>query len=195
MKYSEYLTCANKHLLGCESLLRSLENDSSSHPNDCVLLELYYLAGYILEGLTVYHAYKLFNWDWNPTPADWGHNEDIQRKYNPNFTYETNLDYYYKDSRQVHGNIFYFNYRDPDRTLAVQGHHFQDIVKYLLQTSGTTFEGVPYFGNGEIDRDIKTLIDNWCPKVRYQNTNVYGLTLDKIKNLIATCRLIFNHHQ
>lgn len=60
MRYTEYLDCAKKHLLGCTSML--LAYDTSQHDEGNVWLELYYLAGYIMEGVTVYSTYKLLGW-------------------------------------------------------------------------------------------------------------------------------------
>ena len=57
MTYNEYLSCAEKHLKGCKSLLESYNSGRSSDTH--VWLELYYIAGYILEGIAVYSAYKL----------------------------------------------------------------------------------------------------------------------------------------
>ena len=70
MRYIEYLSCAEKHLRGCSSLLMSYKPDSTHDIH--VWLELYYLSGYIIEGITIYSAYKLNGW-----PSE----DDIQKRY------------------------------------------------------------------------------------------------------------------
>lgn len=182
MTYTEYLSCAEKHLKGCQSLIDSYQPGNLSDLH--VWLEIYYMSGYILEGITVYSAYKLFHW-----PA----NEDIERRYNIPFTMSSGIDYYYK--RTVSGNEIF-----PGRTtnsLSVQGHRFQDIIKNRLKPS-PQFNDIPYLGDGHIDSDIEHLIDNWSPKVRYyyigQSTPIPILNQDIIARLINTCYTIFVNH-
>jgi hypothetical protein len=169
-------------LKGCKSLMDSYQ---SGKPTDMhVWLELYYISGYILEGLTVYSAYKLYNW-----PV----NEDIKRRYNIPFTNATGIDFYY--NRIINGNEIF-----PGRSvnsLSVQGHRFQDIIKSKLR-SNPSFNDLPYIGNGDIDQDVEHLIDNWSPDVRYcylgQNNPIPILNQDVIIRLIDTCNKIYVNH-
>lgn len=188
MTYDEYLLCAEKHLRGCISLLGSYRQNPTEDTN--VWLELYYLSGYIIEGITIYSAYKLNNW----TPTD-----DIQRKYNLNFTQQTNLDFFYVRSYKRNGVEIipsYFQNR-PQGALSVQGHRFQQIVKNLLKQN-PSFNNVPYIGHGNIDSDIENLIDNWGPEVRYQYQNglspIPNLNYDVICRLMNTCMTIYQNH-
>ena len=182
MKYNEYLSCAEKHLKGCKSLMASYQPGQSSDYH--VWLELYYMSGYILEGLTVYSAYKLYNW-----PP----NEDIQRRYNIQFTQNTGIDFYYIRKKSSGEEIF------PGRTrnsLSVQGHHFQDIIKNTLRMN-PSFNDIPYIGNGDIDPDVEILIDRWLPEVRYYyagQLNLPVLNQDVIERLINTCFTIYTNH-
>lgn len=58
MLYSEYLRCAEKHLKSCKAFLSSYQPNKN---NDFeVFMELFYITGYVLEGLTVYSAYKIY---------------------------------------------------------------------------------------------------------------------------------------
>lgn len=182
MRYKEYLSCAEKHLKGCSSLLMSYKPDSIHDKH--VWLELYYLSGYIIEGITVYSAYKLNGWPFN---------DDIKRCCNETFTQLTGLDFYY-NRKNGERNIF------PDRntnSLSVQGHRFQDIVKNLLKID-PSFNDVPYIGMGEIDRDVEYLIDNWRPDIRYKYIDFHApfpqLNQDVIYRLINTCRIIYTKH-
>ncbi|MDE5887332.1 MAG: hypothetical protein K2H46_07085 [Muribaculaceae bacterium] len=182
MTYIEYLKSAEKHLKGCMSLLSSY---SEGQPFDAhVWLELYYVSGYILEGLTVYSAYKLYNWP---------QKEDIQLRYNREFTKNTGIDFYY--NRKISENEIF-----PGRTknsLSVQGHRFQPIVKQLLNPD-PSFNDIPYLGDGTIDADVESLIEHWSPKVRYyyhgQQFQYPSLNYDLIKRLITTCNTIYSKH-
>ena len=188
MTYNEYLSCAEKHLEGCKSLLESYNAGRSSDTHVC--LELYYIAGYILEGITVYSAYKLHNWK---------SSDDIQRRYNLNFTKETNLDFYHarirRDKKTGEETLIFPN--RPPGAMSVQGHKFQSIVMNLLK-SDPSFNDVPYLGNGVIDRDVETLINNWSPNVRYyhsgQSNPLPNLDYDIIDRLIKTCQIIYINH-
>lgn len=191
MKFGEYLRCAEKHLKGCDALLTSYQ--SSKKGNVFVWLELYYLSGYIMEGIAVYSAYKLNGWD----PET-----DIQSKYDKNFTQQTGLDFY---------NLRIVNKKDKDKPpisftpfchdgknkikYSVQSHHFQEIIKNLLRPN-PSFNGMPYFGDGEISSDVASLIDDWKPDVRYwyenQTKPLPLLNRDIIERLIKTCKTIYN---
>lgn len=190
MKYNEYLSCAEKHLKGCKSLLESYNSGKSSDIH--VWLELYYIAGYILEGITVYSAYKLNHWN---------SYDDIQWHYNLAFSQRTNLDFYYvrsnKDRITGAERVPPFFQNRPSGAMSVQGHKFQNIVMNLLKPD-PSFNDVPYLGNGEIDRDVEILINNWSPSVRYyhqrQTDPLPHLSYDIINRLINTCQTIYINH-
>lgn len=190
MTYNEYLLCAEKHLKGCKSLLESYKAGKSSDMH--VWLELYYIAGYILEGITVYSAYKLNHWN---------SSDDIQRHYNLAFSQRTNLDFYYVRSYRdrITGieRVPSFFQNRPSGAMSVQGHKFQSIVMNLLKPD-PSFNDVPYLGNGIIDRDVETLINNWSPSVRYyhpgQSNPLPSLDYDLINRLINTCQTIYINH-
>lgn len=189
MLYGEYLKCARKHLLACQELFDSYNDNQRT--NESVWLELYYLSGYIIEAIVVYSVYKLYNW--NPE-------KDIQNCYNWSFTRETGIDFYrlrrHPRTKEI---IVPDDLRNRDSQLSIEGHDFKSIVKKLLE-SNPSMDSVPYIGNGYIDEDIRRLIENWKPEVRYtyDSTNYRGingrlnlqLDYDVIKRLINTCRLI-----
>ncbi len=185
MTYDEYLICAEKHLKGCASLLSSYKAGQKHDKH--VWLELYYLSGYIIEGVVVYSAYKQNNWP---------QNEDIRKRWNLEFTKQTNLDFFYnrkiKDREEI--NRFYQNRTNG---LSVQGHRFQDIVKSLLRPD-PSFNNVPYVGNGQIDPDVEQLIEDWKPDVRYVHDRSSATSLklshDLIDRLINTCFTIYSQH-
>ncbi len=181
MKYVDYLSCAGKHLKACSSLLMSYKPNSIYDWH--VWMELYYLSGYIIEGITIYSTYKLNNW-----PLD----DDITCR-NDAFTQITGIDFYRK---RIEGNKVVSFKRDTDYSLCVEGHNFQKIAEKKLQKN-PSFNDVPYIGSGDIDPDVKILIDEWTPKIRYKTRldNDYPqLNQDVINRLINTCRIIFVKH-
>jgi len=180
MYYNEYLYCAKKHLNGCNSLFRSY-SPGSVHDSH-VWMELYYLSGYIIEGITVYAAYKLYNW-----PV----NDDIITVCNPSFTQQTKLDFWC--DRKVNGSSAFPSRAQDSTALSVQRHRFQNIVKCLLKSNPAT-NSVPYIGNGTIDQDVESLIDSWKPDIRYKyvgrNNPLSFLNEDIIRRLLDTCKTI-----
>lgn len=190
MTYKEYLSCAEKHLKGCTTLLNSYNSGKSTDIH--VWLELYYMAGYIIEGITIYSAYKLYQW--NP-------NDDIQKHYNLAFSQRTNLDFYYvrsyKDKITGLEKIPSFFQNRPSGAMSVQGHKFQTIILNLLKPD-PSFNDTPYLGNGSIDNDIEMLLNNWSPSIRYyylgQSSPLPVLSYDVIKRLIDTCQTIYIKH-
>lgn len=85
MIYEEYLECARKHLKSCRQILEGLKENTD---NKAAYLDIWYLSGYIIEGFTVYSAYKINNW--NPPSSE----KDIKKKYDRNFSKKTHLDFH-----------------------------------------------------------------------------------------------------
>jgi len=68
MRYKSYLNAARKHLKTCEVLLQQAENLNSQKTNDKalqqhLLLNLYYLTGYVFECSIKYGIYKAIKYD------------------------------------------------------------------------------------------------------------------------------------
>lgn len=188
MTYDEYLHCAEKHLKGCVSLLLSYKPNQKYDKH--VWLDLYYLSGYIIEGVVVYSAYKLNNWKLS---------DDIKKKYDLEFSRRTNLDFFY--NRTFQNNVdestrSFFQNRSIG-ALSVQGHRFQEIAKTLLRPN-PSFCGIPYLGDGIIDHDVEKLIEKWRPEIRYlyarKRNSLPALSQDVIARLLNTCFTIYSKH-
>lgn len=187
MLYSEYLRCAEKHLKFCKAFLGSYKSDAN---NDFeVFMELFYITGYVMEGLTIYSTYKIYGW-----PSNIGI-DDLNYR-NLAFVQRTNLDYFhYRDVLGADGKK-----RRVFPKLKVQGHGFQQIAMQLLANQGpfVNDNSTPYYGNGPLDSDVRLLIDLWKPEVRYYYRTHSGVstlpTLNKelITRLIDTCSLVFS---
>lgn len=185
MNYDEYLKCAEKHLKSCQQLLEGIK-ESTDNKEACI--DIWYLSGYIIEGFTVYSAYKINGW--NPISKDGV--KDIKLKYDKSFSYKTHLDFHYRrvyKGKSVFppGLITYF----------VQGHDYKSIIEGLL-VKEPVFKDVPIMGSGAIDSDVKILVDNWKPDIRYwykeeqmKEKKIPILTVDLLKRLIETCNDIY----
>lgn len=178
MNYEEYLECAQKHIKSCQQILNGLSNDKEE--NKEAYLDIWYLSGYILEGLTVYSVYKTYNW--NPP------HKDIQTKYDMCFSKRTHLDFYRQ--RTLHGeNVFQ---KESIKIIySVQGHDFQSIILNLLRNV-PTFKDFPILGGGDVDSDVELLVKKWKPNVRYwhepEDTNgIPTLNHALLERLINTC--------
>lgn len=185
MIYEEYLECARKHLKSCQQLLEGLKENTD---NKEAYLDIWYLSGYIIEGFTVYSAYKINGW--NPKSDDGV--KDIKYKYDKTFSHKTHLDFYY--CRVCKGKPVF-----PPGLIkyTVQGHRYQSIIEGLL-VKVPIFKDVPIMGFGAIDNDVKILVDNWTPDVRYwykedqmKGSKMPILTVDLLKRLIKTCNDVY----
>ncbi len=65
MIYEDYLKVALKHLRTCEYLRDNLSKVQNIEKKDAILRNLYYLCGYVLEGIINYGIYKTY---YNSTP-------------------------------------------------------------------------------------------------------------------------------
>ena len=187
MLYSEYLRCAERHLKSCRAFLDTYQPDPSRDFE--VFLEIFYITGYILEGLTIFSAYKLYGWPSNVEIDDLSY-------YDENFVQRTNLDYYhYRKLTDANGDTQYIK----NRGLKVQSHGFQQIAMALLSNQGpfVNDNSTPYYGNGQLDMDVRLLIDLWKPAVRYfyrghsAISSLPTLNKDLITRLVDTCTAIF----
>jgi len=171
--YDEYRKCAKKHLDAIKSIYNAILPYVPNIKNIKIWLELYYLSGYILEGLAIYAFYKINGW-----PEDRYVNEDDE-----NFTNATGVSFKKGNGNPIH----------------LEGHKFKKLQEVLCNEPQMT--GVPFFGDGNID-DYKVdyLINNWSTGVRYfLYYNVTSPNLGRIKlnstlihNLINTCEEIYN---
>ena len=64
--------------------MRGLESSSEAEINS-LLLDVWYVSGYILEGITIYLTYK---------QGGWTESDDIEKKFNRVFTSTCGVDYF-----------------------------------------------------------------------------------------------------
>jgi hypothetical protein len=58
MYYPEFKKASKKHLIACECLIFSLDNDDCSQKEKHILTTIYYLAGYIFETILKFSIYS-----------------------------------------------------------------------------------------------------------------------------------------
>lgn len=177
MLYTEYLDCAKKHLLGCTSMLLAYNSTQQDEGN--VWLELYYLAGYIIEAVTVYSTYKLLGW------------QDTVKieQYDRVFTQKHGIDFYGKNRKD--GLTYPLK---NSNVLGISHHQFGDIIDKFLRPN-PAFNDTPYIGGGQIDSDVYSLINTWKTEIRYYTSPAQtspALSKDLIVRLYKTCFAIVN---
>ena len=80
-KYPEFKRASKKHLLACECLIASLENDCKQKEKH-LLTTIYYLTGYIFETILKFSLYA---------SVDFDKNEDISKLNSHGITFENNI--------------------------------------------------------------------------------------------------------
>ncbi|WP_244263704.1 hypothetical protein [Fibrobacter succinogenes] len=220
MRFRDYIDTAQRHLISCEAICRTIEWDKcSNEEKNEILKDLFYLTGYILEALTIYTVYSRGHF--NP-------NKDIT-ELDIKFTKDTHVDYY--NTREIHPNKndpkdkFSISCRTPKNAESyetfnknleelnklirettiypIQSHKFFAIIQNVLNDSnkGLIFssENIPLFSNikvsnNEREKKILTLIMSWDSSLRY-STNQWNkikdiLTKENIEYIIILCKMI-----
>ena len=80
-KYSEFKRASKKHLITCECLISSLENECIQKEQH-ILSTIYYLTGYIFETILKFSLYLSVNFD---------KNKDISKLNSNSITYNENI--------------------------------------------------------------------------------------------------------
>lgn len=151
MQYTEYLNCSRKHLSSCRAAMRGLESSSEAEINS-LLLDVWYVSGYILEGITIYLTYK---------QGGWTESDDIEKKFNRVFTSTCGVDYF-RNRKMPEGMPPLEGTR-----YWIQSHRFNFLIDSVLRPQPTTYSNVPYIGDGYIDDDVKEIIKKWGTFIRY----------------------------
>lgn len=200
MRYDEYKLSAQKHLNACKKIVES--QAATPKVPKSLLIELWYLSGYIIEGLVVYSIYKQNGWE---------SDKDIEKTYDftessngessDEFTKRTGIDFYRsrRDGRSGKEHEWPVGGKPKYN---VQSHNFQVLIQNLLRNRNE-FDNVPYFGNNTIiDEDIKKMLNQWGTHLRYsyegQDKNkkiIDDLSFDTVTRLIKTCEEIYTEIQ
>ena len=191
MRFDEYKDCAEKHLKTIDGILKKYEgHEDELDSNPPLLIDIYYLCGYIIEGIVVYIAYKLSSWN-NTRDIDddkWyccNNVAEAQRMMNEIIT---NGFTFNKESRQIPNS--------PRPIYYLSGHLWPLIVRNVLQNSfAIQVQDIPYIDpNTPLgNRTCTILLDNWNTKIRYQRDLIirdrYGREIRPL--LLLNARTIF----
>ncbi|MCQ2049662.1 MAG: hypothetical protein MJZ22_01465 [Candidatus Saccharibacteria bacterium] len=176
MYRSDYLECAKKHKEACISAFAPYLNNADNAKSE-LLLELYYIIGYIVEGCVFYSTFIAGGFPPLRDVTDYDHN----------FTMATKIDFY--DCRKSYLSKEHQDCRDQLKSrkqlLYLTGHNFQSIVdNYLSSKAETMCWEIPYINKRvSIDCTAKDFIENWKPELRYSTMSKGDFALDN-KDLI-----------
>lgn len=181
MLYKEYLPAAYRHLASSKHMVQALMADPSAddHTSQSVLCDAYYLAGYVLEALTVYSLYSHYRYP---------DNQDIMKQFDSKFTQRSGVDFF-DDGKRVYKN----NPISLGNKYSLVHHTFQPIIQGPLSVI-SDLRDVPLIGNGATDPQHTQLMDQWSPAQRYQASvtispqqlNTFLDTCQRAANMIST---------
>lgn len=184
MVYEDYLDVALKHLKTCEIFKDNLNNVNNKKTKDYIIRNLYYLSGYILEGVINYCIYR-----------------EIKRR-NPSQTVDPLFEY----SKDAKGHICY-NYPNAKQKAAdpqlgyirweyrITSHLFSKnknvISKKLNAIKPANFRYINIIINKKNERDpVSLLFYEWnVNTVRYQTSSTHFQTFN---NNLLTEQNVFN---
>jgi hypothetical protein len=193
MLYTEYQTAAEKHLQACKAALSMFLNENSNNisqrkERQFLLMDIYYLSGYIFECTITYAIYKkAFDFHGKP-PFD--ETKNIKDTNNTTTFFGKGGAYFHNPPNSF---AFYKYYSDKlhnntnhTANYFVAGHNFQNNAELLnLILSGNTIPFICDRDSPPIDKfDIYDLILKWKPEKRYQVENI-PLSLADVQALIA----------
>lgn len=170
MKYTEYLTTAQRHLKSCQTFYNSIDWDTCGDPQP-ILRDLYYLTGYIFEAVVVYLIYNKGGFDKNTSIKD----------FDKKFTEKTDVDFFAKRRRLYKANDNTSTLTEDDEKwlksksplYAIQKHRFRELVHHCIRNKKNKCcilpLKIPYLS---IPLNIqqnhaKQLIDMWDVCLRY----------------------------
>ncbi len=202
MLYREYQTAAEKHLKACKATLSMLatENFNSILKNkekEYLLMDIYYLSGYIFECTIIYAIYKkAFEFHGCP-PFD--ETKDIKDNYAPTTFYGQGGAYYHNPPDIKFA--FYKKYCDkrhsntPNLTADyfVHGHKFWLNID-LLNSKILTGNTIPLISDRDFpnatNQAIYDLIETWKPEKRYQIENP-ALTFAEVNAIVSLANEVY----
>lgn len=154
---------ASKRLSSCMHLINTCGSGCPKY----VLHDIYYLSGYILEGFVVYCIYKIYGWDECTPIDDW---KGMDSKALNNFFASTHLCFHRQEQKT--------------QKYSIEGHRFQEYVHILHRRP--EFSSLSFFSSRELNSNIKNLVDNWEPEIRYSYKSV-SLSVENLKSLLTFC--------
>jgi hypothetical protein len=166
MIYEDYLKVALKHLRTCEYLKDNLSRVNHIEKKDAILRNLYYLCGYVLEGIINYGIYKTY---YNSTP-----NQPVKPVFYQIPTTNNWLCYNFPNDREKRNNPILASVRN--WTYRIAGHEYMKNKEFIRNKLNaippSSFSHInilrsPTHSNSMLAR----LFHSWDVEVRYQANN------------------------
>lgn len=172
MLYPEYFTNGCLHLSSIKHMLNAYKDCDGSNTKDKIILNIWYLSGYVMEGFTVYSFFKGTDWDRNENIGDIDNDIDFARNYGVMYN---------------HGHAPVRICSHDWKKLIEDENDFRDWIQPLD-------DDTPYFGNGFISSYARKLIDNWNPRIRYyhriEDYQRRELSFNSLSDLLETMQII-----
>ncbi|MFN8254893.1 MAG: hypothetical protein U0W24_04340 [Bacteroidales bacterium] len=150
MIYDDYKKAALKQLKTCRRLESTFRNITSSYERDAVLRSIYYLSGYIIEGIVNYSLYKV---------CTFPQNENV-KKLNHSFGTGKKIAFFWRDLNGYIGQKY-----------VIQNHDFMKNVDVLKVKLPSKFSTIPVLSDGNQNLCLNNLLNNWNVHIRYHAKN------------------------
>jgi hypothetical protein len=160
MNYLEYKSASARHLHTCINIAKTLSSINNSTVEKALLLNLYYLSGYVIECIVNYAIYDY---------VKFGPAADVSTLTPKNNLYDVSFfaGPMLKRKFQINRNPKY----------VIQTHRFQYNCQFFAANGVADANKVPQFDGNIADKSIIKLFDLWKPEVRYTD---YGFSKGEI---------------
>ena len=161
MIYEDYRKAALKHLKTCEFMIDNLKNIDTNDTLDnlskierknYILRDIYYLCGYIIEGVVNYCIYKNINtYRQNPNGDVNNLNENIS---------------------SINSRVSFFGRRNNPRLYIISSHQYAKNIEVLKHMFSQRFNRIPIINQRRNSQDkISVMFYDWNVNMRYQTDN------------------------
>lgn len=141
--YTNYFKFAKRKLIACEQLVNSMPDfKDNTVLEKKVCHELFYLMGYIVEGLSVYVIYEVLGWE---------KSKEISR-YDRNFSDEHDLSW------------------DGATTYTIKRHRFNSYLSVVRGKDEVA--GIPFISGYDSDEAPYKHLSKWSPELRYELNDI-----------------------
>lgn len=140
--YTNYFKFAKRKLNACEQLVNSMPDFEDKALEKKVCHELFYLMGYIVEGLSVYVIYDVLEWD---------KSKEISR-YDKNFADEYDLSW------------------DGDTTYTIKRHRFNSYLSVVRGKYEVA--DIPFISGSDSNVAQYKHLSKWTPELRYDLNDI-----------------------
>jgi hypothetical protein len=144
------MEAALKQLKTCRRLEISFSSITSNLEKNAILRSIYYLSGYVIEGVVNYSLYKACSF-----PID----EDV-KKLNTNFWTGKKIAFYKNDLRGYNGQKYF-----------IQSHDFMKNIDVLRVKLPSKFSSIPVLSDPTQNPKLFRLLSHWNVAIRYHTKN------------------------